>query len=207
MLYSFLILLHSITIINKKMKSDEELVLSLKNDDKKAFATLYNRYWEKLYYAAYKRIRSQEETEDLIHDLFLEIWNNRHKIEIQKSFAAYIFTAIKFKIFRLMDAKSVRAKHAENTIAEKEIFTNNVEDNLLFNELYNLIEEKIEKLPKKCKIVFKLSRKKQFTVKEISKELNISVNTAQNHISKALKFLRLELNDFLIALIYFSITF
>ncbi len=183
------------------MKDDSISVEALKKGDPKALSDLYNKYWKKLYYAAYKRLGSQCETEDIIQDLFVDLWKNRERLDIKKSFAAYIFTALKFKIFRFIDAKAVRRKYMVNLNSEEITRDFNVEESVLFNELFELIHENVEKLPKKCRIVFKLSRYKNYTVNEISKKLNISPNTAQNHISKALKQLRLELKNIMLSII------
>lgn len=174
------------------MMDDRSIINALKKDNQEAFSILYHRYWEKLYYVAYGKLGSQEETEDLLHDLFMEIWNNRKKLVIKKSLAAYLFTALKYKIFRLYDSKAVRRRYAERIQSKETPPNNNVEEYISFNELYDRIEQNIEKLPKKCRVVFKLSRFRNQTVDEISEKLKISPHTAQNHINKALKLLRYE---------------
>ena len=177
------------------------LIDALKNGNPEVFSEIYKKYWEKLYYMAYKRLGSHDEAEDIIHDLFVDLWKNREKLNIQKSFDAYIFTALKFKIFRHIDSKAVRKKYLQNAFAKELPIDYSIEDSLLFDELYEKIEENIEKLPKKCRVVFKLSRYKNYSVNEISKKLNISPNTAQNHINKALKKLRYGLANIITSVI------
>ncbi|MDN5213400.1 RNA polymerase sigma-70 factor [Fulvivirgaceae bacterium BMA12] len=181
--------------------SDHQLFALIKKNNQLAFAAIYDKYWESLYSIAYRKTGSSQETEDLLHEVFMDLWKNRQNIEIRKSFAAYIATALKYKIFRLIDAQNVRKKHAGSVSFESRNMETTPENQLSFEELYDLIEESIEKLPQKCKSVFRLSRGDHQTVKEIATTLNISPHTAQNHINYALKKLRIDLQDYLTILI------
>ena len=78
--------------------------------------------------------------------------------------------------------------------------TEKVETNLEFDELYALIETKIDELPEKCRLIFKMSRNDQLQAKEISEQLNLSESTVQNQITKAKKILKEELNKYFIFL-------
>ena len=175
----------------------------IKENNELAFAVIYDRYWEVLYSIAYRKTGSQQETEDLLHEVFMDIWKNRKRLTVKKSFAAYIATALKYKIFRLIDARAVRRKHAGSVGLKSQLAETTTENQLSFDELYDLIEQSIEKLPYKCRSVFRLSREKNQTVKEIAAHLNISPNTAQNHINNALKNLRVDLQDYLTVVFVF----
>ena len=185
--------------------SDNQLLALIKENNELAFAAIYDKYWEALYSIAFRKTRSLQETEDLLHEVFMDLWKNRHNIEIRKSFAAYIATALKYKIFRLIDAQRVRKKYAGTVNFENQMAEATTDNQLSFAELYDLIEESIEKLPQKCKSVFKLSRGHSQTVKEIAETLNISPHTAQNHINHALKKLRVDLEDYLTIFITLSL--
>ena len=184
---------------------DKHLIDEIKKGNEKAFVDLYEQYWQKLYFVCYSKINSKEETEDIIQELFVELWNRRDKIEIRTSVAAYLFTALKYKIYRLIDSRNKNRQNIIN-VQEEELFgsENSTDKRLLFDELYSLIEQNIEKLPKKCKLVFKLSRKENLTASQISSKLNISQNTVENQITKAKKIIRLELQK-VFTLILFKI--
>ncbi|MEN7549462.1 RNA polymerase sigma-70 factor [Rapidithrix thailandica] len=183
---------------------DISLFKALQQNDERAFKLLYNRYWETIYYLALHKTQSPTDAEDLTHEVFLDLWKNRKKTTIQSSFAAYITTAVKYKVFRWIDAKSVRRKHARHLKKTAPLEYNPVEQQLTFKELYQQIEQNIDKLPEKCRLVFRLSREQNYTAKEIAQQLNVSPNTAQNHINKALKILRLELKEFLLLVFFLS---
>jgi RNA polymerase sigma-70 factor (family 1) len=172
---------------------DSRLIDELRNGSSEAFVELYDKYWEKLYYVCYKRIGSQEETEDIIHELFLDLWKRREDLEIKTSFAAYLFTSLKYKIFRLIDSKTVRNKYMERIDGDEPASADSLERELDFNELYDFIEERIENLPERCRLIFRMSRSENLTADEIAASLDISPNTVQNQITKAKKILKNEL--------------
>ena len=174
-------------------ENDQFLLTELKKGNTRAFAALYNAYWERLYYTCYRRIELQEETEDILQELFTDIWNNREKLQIRTSLSVYIFTALKYKIFRFIDAKAVRHKHMQRLGSEEPAAEETIERDLSFDELYSLLEERIEHLPVRCRLVFRMSRDQELTVEEIAKQLNITPSTVHNQITKAKKILKNEL--------------
>jgi RNA polymerase sigma-70 factor (family 1) len=176
--------------------NEEELLKELNRGSEKAFVALYDLYWERLYYTCYQRIRLKEETEDILHELFMDLWNRRQKLEIKSSFAVYIFTALKYKIFRFIDSRNSRSKYVEWLDDEEPVSHHKFDKELEFDELYNLIECKIEELPEKCRLIFRMSRNEQLDAKEISEQLNLSESTVQNQITKAKKILKGELQKY-----------
>ena len=145
------------------MKNRDSILFSaLKKGNEKAFTLLYNKYWEKLYFVAYLHTQSVQESEDLIHEIFIELWKNRKNINIRNSVSTYIFTALKYKTFRLYDARTVREKYATRVQNENLQLINSTESELSFNELFHLIEQEVEKLPDKCKLVFRMRQTKTY---------------------------------------------
>lgn len=180
-----------------KANNDEVLFLALKKGNKKAFTLLYEKYWDKLYYIAFQHTQSTQESEDIVHEIFIDLWKNRKKIKINKKVSSYIFTAIKYKIFRLYDAKSVRLKYLKNIKKEKAYAANNAEAELSFNELYDTIICEVEKLPERCRLIFKLRKFEDYSVEEVAQKLGISENTVNNQMTKANRLLKLNLKEYL----------
>ncbi|WP_109831588.1 RNA polymerase sigma factor [Reichenbachiella versicolor] len=185
--------------------SDIELMKLVKSGNQLAFDQLYNKYWNLLFSIAYQKTGSQCDAEDLVHEVFLDIWKGREKIEIKSSFAAYIATSLKYKIFRQIESKSVKQRYQQHVVSSREETELNTQNYLAFNELYDLIEESVDGLPDKCKSVFKLSREQDYSIKEIAEELEISPNTAKNHIKYALKQLRVDLYDYLTVVLILNV--
>lgn len=191
--------LHYTKIFGKLKKGDADRTLfeAMKKGSESAFTTLYEKYWERAYFVAYQHTRSEHESEDLVHDVFMDLWKNRQTIAIKKEISTYIFTALKYKIFRMYDAKAVRTKYSDMVKNEKTDNLNTTERTLSFNELYGLIEQEIEQLPEKCRIIFKMRRLENLSIDEIAQKLDISTNTVNNQITKASKNLKLSLKGYL----------
>lgn len=155
----------------------------------KAFEILYNRYRPLLIGAAEKKLRSMHRAEDLVQDLFLSVFKRRHNLEITGSFAAYIFTALRFRIFNEMRSALIREKYMHwlvNATDQQVEICSTVEARFLNRQINRAVEE----LPHKCRTVFVLSREQSLTYPSIAAQLSISVSTVEKHIVKALKRVR-----------------
>lgn len=175
--------------------SDSELLAMLRRHDQHAFNELYNRYWEKLFNAAYKRLKNVEAAEEAVQDLFTDIWLRRERIDIRQDLPVYLFSAIKYLVIKQIHkngAKTAFVYNRENIFTESD---NSTEESLIANDLQAHLERRVELLPVKCKEIYHLSRDEHQSNKDIARQLNISEKTVENQISKALKRLRASLNS------------
>lgn len=169
-----------------------------------AFEEIYNRYWNKLYSAAYKRVQSKEVSEELVQDLFTSLWLNRKTVNVHTSLAAYLFTSVRYLVLNHVQKEMVRASYKESLQLNR--VDNSTEETVLLNDLVLNLNAAVEQLPVKCKSVFELSRKEYKSNKEIAAELGISEKTVENQLTKALRRLRLGLNSLLFSLALLAIT-
>jgi RNA polymerase sigma-70 factor (ECF subfamily) len=172
--------------------SDCELFSLVKQDDIRAFEALYKRYWSLLVNAAYKRLDSQEKAEDIIQNIFIDLYQRRASIELTLSLTAYLHQALKFRVLNEYRSESIRIKYQKSLFLNL-VCKNDFSDHLEAKELGLRINKVVNDLPEKCRQVFLLSRKENLSNKDISSSLNISVSTVEKHISKALKVLRCHL--------------
>ncbi|MDR6781798.1 RNA polymerase sigma-70 factor (family 1) [Pedobacter africanus] len=189
---------------NLNILQDEELLQLLKQEQMAAFEEIYNRYWDKLYAAAYKRLQSKEVSEELVQDLFTSLWINRNVLNIHTSVAGYLFTSVRYLVLGQIQKEMVRASYKESLSLNR--IDNSTEETVLLNDLVANLNVAVEQLPVKCKSVFELSRKEFKSNKEIAAELGISEKTVENQLTKALKRLRLGLNSLLLSLSMLMIT-
>lgn len=175
--------------------SDQELAGLLKKDDIAAFEAIYNRYWARLYSAAYKRVPSREACQEIVQDLFTSFWLGRKSLILRSSLGAYLFTAVRYKVLTHIEKEMVRRNYRQGLPEPALLTDNSTEDIVLVNDLHHHLEEELGHLPGKCRQVFELSRMEQKSNREIANELNISEKTVENHITKALRILRTSLRD------------
>ena len=180
---------------NLKNLPEENLLVLLKVGDVPAFEELYNRYWSKLYSAAYNRVRSREVAEEIVQDFFTSVWTNKAKLEIKGSFTAYTYTAIRNLIFKYFQ-KQYHARQYENSQALHSAGSDDSTEQLIYlNDLKRALDRQVADLPPKCQGVFNLSRREFKSNKEIASLLEISEKTVENHMTKALKILRLSVKN------------
>lgn len=175
--------------------SDEELSVLLSQEVTAAFHEIFDRYWPQLYATAYKRIRSREAAEEIVQDLFTSLWVKRKSIRIHTSLTAYLFTSVRYLVLNHIEKEAVRRTYKDSLQVAEIVYQNPTEETVLLNDLARQIEEEIDMLPLKCRSVFELSRKEYKSNKEIAVMLGISEKTVENHLTKAITRLRLNLND------------
>ncbi len=184
--------------------SDDKLLELLELNNIAAFEEIYNRYWLKLYGSAYSRLKEREAAQEIVQDFFISFWINRAQLKIHSSLQGYLFTAIKYSILNYKRAETVRTSYCELLLlANKTNFYNSTEEYLTWKELKENIDAGVNQLPPKCRSVFELSRNQYKTNKEIAKLLDISEKTVENHLTRALRYLRVNIDTAILLLFFF----
>lgn len=158
-----------------------------------AFNSLYKIYSQRLYRFAYGYLKSEEEAEELVQEVFTLIWEKRKELREELSFKSYLFT-ISFNIIRKhFRTRAQLQKYFGNTPPlEYDDHTNEI---TTYNSLKQFIDDLVEQLPLRRREIFIRSRVKGMSIKEIAVELNISHKTVENQLTEALRFLRVHLNE------------
>ncbi len=177
--------------LNKLM--DADLLALLKEGNEEAFVTIYHRYWECLLNAAYQRLRSREDAEEVVQEVFVNLYLRRNEIEPKSSLAAYLKTALKYKVIDMYRLQQLHYKHIDNLIAETQVDPQAVDEELAIKEFKLSVLSACQKLPQKCREVFIMFRFEELSHKEIAHRSAISVSTVKKHLHKAMFFLREEL--------------
>ncbi|MEO9571552.1 MAG: RNA polymerase sigma-70 factor [Polaribacter sp.] len=181
--------------------SDKDIIKGLKADDKKALTKLYNNYWKLLYISAYNLLKDKEVCEEIIQDIFIDVWNKRIDIEIKVSLKSYLYACVRYKVFaEFRKNKVIRIELLEEF--DKRMLYETPETRMMHKELKQHVNLIVETLPDKCKRVYKLSRNEQLSHKEIAGQLGISIKTVENHITKALRVLRTSLGPALFVVLF-----
>jgi len=174
--------------------TDEELTDLLKCGDKAAFTEIYNRYNGTLYIFALKRLRSRDEAMDLVHELFLTLWNNRESLIITTSLPAYLFSSVRNRIINIITHLKISKRYIDSFQNYLDKASVDTTDHLVRNNILSaFIETEIANLSPRMLQIFELSRKTNLTRKEIADELSISQETVKSQMHAALKILKARL--------------
>ena len=174
-------------------KQDIELIELLISGSQEAFGELYARYQKQLSYYCKQYMRNEADTEDLVHDTFLQLWEKRQILPAISSFPGFIQTMAKNHILKKFRHFDVHSRFARNMLMNQTDSTNETEDTIIDNDYTKLLDELIEKLPPKQKEVFRLSRIEEYTYKEISELLQMPVGNVRRYASFALEKIKDQL--------------
>lgn len=176
--------------MSKPPVTDAQVWSAIQADDPRALRQLFDRYWLMLYKTAYKYTHDEEVSKEIVHDIFLNIWNRRHALQIE-SFPQYLLTAIRYQYYnRKRLAVSPITLVDDYSKLEGISSVNEVELKQNESDLMALLRSHLSALPKRCQEIFLLSRREHLSNDEIAHQLNISKRTVENQITAALKYLR-----------------
>jgi len=168
--------------------SDNELLALVCADNRRAFDILYERYWEMLFGIAYNRLRDVRSSEDIVHDIFLSLWHNKDHVRID-SLKSYLAASAKYMVLAHIKRNSyVRRYQNEATLLPQG--EPSAENSIHYRRILAIVQEEVNRLPEKCRVIFKCSRDLGLSSKEIANRLHISPKTVDNQINKALHHLR-----------------
>ena len=179
--------------------SDETYWQQMSEGDQKSFERLFESYYGLLCRYAYTVLRSKEEAEEVVQNLFVSLWQKRERIVISSSVKTYLYSATRNECLNKLKHLKVRNAYATEIRHTAPVSGNGIE-NLEAKELRAKVDDAIASLPEQCASVFKLSRFEQLSYAEIASKMQISVKTVEAHIGKALKRMREQLKDFLVVL-------
>lgn len=169
---------------------------------KRKFESLFREHFVALCYFADKYTTDSDTSKEIVHNVFLKIWEKRDDFDFEKPAKSYLFTAVHNRCLNnIRDNKKFVTKGDDSSLLE--VSTGSYEDTMETAELENRIKEAVNTLPEKCKEIFILSRFEELKYGEIAKKLDISVKTVEGQMSKALKILRAQLKDYLMILLLF----
>lgn len=186
--------------------SDEALLAHLTAfDDRQAFETLYLRYSARLFDYIHARVADRYAAQEIVQELFINLWQKRRDLSVQ-SCRAYLFSAAKYLIVSRYRQEMARAARQQGWEAERPREEEHTFQETLVQDLRVRYQEGLKLLPDKCQRVFTLSRD-GLSNREVAERLNISEKTVEQHITRALRFLKVYLKEHLAYLVVLAFCF
>ncbi|MGH7493700.1 MAG: RNA polymerase sigma-70 factor [bacterium] len=141
---------------------------------------------------AHYKLRNVEAAEDIVQEVFIKLWENRHQIKAERSLKSYLYTITTNLALNYIRHTKVAIKF-QRTLNEESFLQESPQSSLEKKELHEKLLAALALLPEKPRIVFMMSRMEQLSYREIAERLEISIKTVESHIGAALKALRKSL--------------
>ena len=175
---------------------DKKYIIGLQKGSYSDFNKLYDLYADRLYGFAYNLTHSSEMAEEIVQEVFLKIWQMREHLSPEYSFRSFLFTIAKNKFLNDLRNRLTLLSYDEY-ITQLDDATergeNSTESEFNFNELNEQVLQSKDKLSKRQKMIFEMSKEEGLSNQEIALKLGISEQSVRNQLSSALKVLREEL--------------
>lgn len=174
---------HNLTLLLKRVAEDNE----------EAFRELFDRYKSSFYAVAFRMSRSAYVAEEIVQEVFVQIWLKRQLIAEAKNPSGYLITILHNCVYAHF-RKSAKEKRIQDLLTEtRQEHEPGPEWVLLEKEHRGLIEKIINRLPPQQKTIYKLAKQEGISREKIANQLNLSPNTVRNHLAAAVEYLRISL--------------
>ena len=173
------------------MTTDEEFFLlsKLKEGNMSAMEVLYIRHAPQVKSFVSAIMKNDADTEDLVHDIFIKVWEERSKICNVNSFKSYLYAMTRNMVYNRLKHERVHRNYVMNLI-NRNAESNEIEERIVTKNLLEHINSEMEGLTEQQRIIYELSRNGDKTYKEISEIMGISPKTVQYHIGNVLSKLK-----------------
>jgi RNA polymerase sigma-70 factor (family 1) len=176
----------------KEPNYDNELVLRLREGEETAFRMVFDMYSAKLYNFSYSFLKNREQCQEIIQEVFLNLWINRARLDDQYPIKALLYTITRRLTLNSLRQISNSRRAMDKLWLNMQQVSNETEERVYLGDLERFTEEAVTKLPKQQQQVFRMSRQQELSYDEIAEELHISRNTVKNHLVAAIKSLRAQ---------------
>lgn len=175
--------------------SEIELLALVSTGDRQAFTRLYSQYLDAAYHYVYLFTKSKDETEEILQEVFVKIWENRERLAEVQSFKNYLFKAAKNRV--LDEVRKVQVRHRVFTEIKrgKTVNDESTTDTIAYKDYYRVVQQAIEKLPPKRKLIFRMNTENGLSHDEIAAQLGVSKSMVKNQLYKAYEFVRQYLSQ------------
>lgn len=176
---------------------DRQWARQIRESDRNAFEELFHAYVEQLYAFAAEHVDDPSAAEDIVQDVFCDLWERRSNWEPEGTVKAYLYRAVRNTALDRLDRRQVREEWEEEEKHEdRPRFKIGPADAVHQDELRQAMEEAVEDLPGQQKLVYRLAHRHGLSYREIASALGIARKTVENHMGRALQSLRNQLTKY-----------
>ena len=176
---------------------DRRWAAQIRKGDRNAFEALFHAYVDQLYAFAAEHVEEPSAAEDVVQEVFCDLWERRSDWEPQGTVKAYLYRAVRNTALDRLDRRQVREKWEEEEKQEDRLrFEVGPANDVHQDQLREAMEEAVEDLPERQKLVYRLAHRHGLSYREIASALGIARKTVENHMGRALQSLRRQLGTY-----------
>ncbi|MDF9794810.1 RNA polymerase sigma-70 factor (ECF subfamily) [Catalinimonas alkaloidigena] len=179
-------------------RQDNTFLIRLKEEDEEKFMEhIFRSFYAPLCKTVYNITHDTEATEDIVQDVFMKVWRRKDQLDLSQSVKSYLFRSSVNTALNYLEKNRRNTSMGESDVNNLRYSNNNTEDELRYQEVSLHIDHAVQALPPRCRTVFALSRYEEMSYAEIADQLSISVKAVEKHMGKALKMMRMHLQNFI----------
>ena len=173
-------------ILNRKMEIDRETILLMSKGDKKAYETMFRRFYPKVHRFVAMLLKNKDDADDVCQLIFLKIWNKREKFTDVRDFDSYLFILTKYTVINYISSRHVMPIDIHSL---PELCSNESSpfDNVVVKDTQLLVDMVVENMPQQRQMIYRMSREQHLKNEEIAQRLGVQKKTVENHLNLALK--------------------
>lgn len=176
---------------------EKQVISRIRNGDEQAFEWLFRQYYEKLCQWAYHYLRDLDSSEEVVQDLYYNLWRNRASMEFHVSVKSYLYKAVSNNCKMLIRKKGRRSAIEADLASQNPGSITEPGELLEVKEIREVVNKTLEELPEKPAQIFRMSRYEGLKYREIAEKLSISIKTVEANMGKALKIFRKNLQEYI----------
>lgn len=187
-------------MLRKLTYTDEELLLLIIDNNISAFELVFKRYSEELYRYVYRKLKNKEEAQDIVQDVFVSLFKNKDKLQDVQNLPSYLYRSALNKVFDVFKHKYVVNEYitVHHANLEGQYASEGTDFFIREQQLKNIIDNSIEKMPPKMREIFLLKKYEYLSTKQIAEKLGLSELTVSTQLKRATKILRLNIDKFIL---------
>lgn len=172
------------------------MMQQLKEGKESAFHTLFKKYFSVLTLFAYKILKDEDAARDVVQSVFTKVYEQRQTLEIRVSIKSFLYQSVRNRALNELKSQQIKKRHHDNIFVHSSELGDDGDSFMEEAELEMKVVQAISNLPGQCRRIFEMSRMEGMSNAEIAEDLNLSKRTVETQISKALKNLRLQLQEY-----------
>lgn len=174
---------------------DHKLVLLLQKGDVEAFDSLFEIYSPKLFGFSMKYFKNDQDAEELVQEVFVQVWEHRTTLKSEYSFKSYLFTIALNRIRKFFNKRASSLRYMESLKHDPDLGSSDLFRDDDYDAMLQKINQLIEQMPPRRREIFTKSKLEGKSAREVAAELNISAGTVDNQVSEALKYIRTRISN------------